>query len=184
MEYDKSFLREYSLDVARTKAGKSETSYKIDKTFFEKFDKSQVKEGDLKIDVNLDKTQSLIDARFQLHGWVYLDCDRCGSPYQQNIAKDFRIIFSFTEREGYEDAEVVFVDREEDQLSLIQEFYDFIHVSLTMRKDPDPEVHLCDPEVLRMLGLDEEGKPVENVKSDEEIDPRWAALKQLKDKLD
>lgn len=185
MEYDKSFLKEYSLDVARVKAGKSQLSYKIEGKFFDKFEKSQVKEGDIEVVLNVDKNQSHLDVKFHLEGWVNLPCDRCGQDYKQEIEDDYRIIFSFTAREvENDDTEVVVVDRAEDQLSLIQEFYDFVHLALPMRRVPDPEVHLCDPNVLKLLGIDQDGNPVIEDKSEEEVDPRWAALKQLKDKLD
>ncbi|MCI4669347.1 MAG: DUF177 domain-containing protein [Bacteroidia bacterium] len=184
MGYDKSFLKEYSLDVARVKSGKSQLSYKIEGKFFEKFEKSQVKEGDVDITLDIEKNQSHLDVKFKMEGWVYLPCDRCGEDYRQEIKNDNRIIFSFSSREADEETEVVVIEREEDQLSLIQEFYDFIHLALPMRRVPEPEVHLCDPEVLKLLGLDSEGNPVEQEKTDDEVDPRWAALKQLKDKLE
>ncbi len=185
MEYDKSFLREYSLDVARLKDGKSEASYEVEGKFFERFDKSQIKEGEARVDISLEKTPSHLDAHFTLGGWVYLECDRCRQPYKQELENHFHIVYSFKEKEkASEDTEVIYIDKNEEELSLIQEIYDFIHLSLPMRKVPDPSVHLCDPKVLEVLGLDEEGKPVENVETEEEIDPRWAALKQLKDKME
>ncbi|MEO0896336.1 MAG: DUF177 domain-containing protein [Bacteroidota bacterium] len=184
MEYDKSFLREYSLDVARTADGNSQLAYKIEGKFFEHFEKSQVQKGEVDITLDIEKNRSHLDATFHLNGWVELNCDRCGQPYEQPIENEFRIIFSFKETETKEEDEVVFVERNEDQLSLIQEFYDFIHLSLPMRKVPEPDIHLCDPEVLKLLGLDENGDPLPENEDEKEVDPRWAALKQLKDKFD
>lgn len=184
MEYDKSFLKGYSLDVARVAEGKSQLSYKIEGKFFEHFEKSEVEEGDLEIRLEMDKNRSHLDIKFHLSGWVHLPCDRCREAYKQELKNDFRIIYSFAAREQDDKVEVVVIDRDEDQLSLIQDFYDFVHLSLPMRRVAEPEVHLCDPEILKVLGLDQDGNPLETEKSDEEVDPRWAALKQLKDKLE
>jgi len=64
---------------------------------------------------------------------------------------------------------------------LLQEFYDFLNLAVPIRKVPDSKIHICPPEVLALLGLDEEGAPVSSKEeSSEEVDPRWAALKKLK----
>ena len=79
----------------------------------------------------------------------------------------------------------MYVSNQEPELVLIQEFYDFINLSVPIRKVPDPDVHICDPKVLELLGLNEKGEQIIPEKEDEEeiIDPRWAELKKLKDKL-
>jgi uncharacterized metal-binding protein YceD (DUF177 family) len=71
---------------------------------------------------------------------------------------------------------------------LAQDFYDFIILQLPLRRVPEASVHLCAPEVLDLLGLKADGSPkdpelavVEPEDEEEPIDPRWQALKKLKD---
>ena len=85
---------------------------------------------------------------------------------------------------NFKDTEVIYIDRFEAHLNFVQEFYDFITLSVPLRKVPPTEVHLCAPEVLDFLGLESDGSPKVTYSDPEtetlDIDPRWEALQKLK----
>ena len=182
MAYDKKFLRDYSLNVPLLRVGEQAEEFKLSASFFEYFEHSLVKNGELDLTISIQKTARHMDTNWHFKGWVEVNCDRCGEPYEQPIEASHRLIYSFNENARFEEEEVIFADPEDNRLSIVQEIYDFIHLSLPMRRVPDPEIHTCSEEVLKKLGLIEDEGDDSN--EEEEIDPRWAALKKLKDQMD
>jgi len=182
MSKERNFLKSYSLNVARLKPGKNEENFHISSEFFEHFEYSSVKQGDVDILLEIQKYGTHLDTNFVVQGWIELHCDRCGEPYPHEIESKERVIYSFDRDMNFEGYEVMYVNSGEDKLDISQELYDFIQISIPLRKVPETDVHLCKPEVLKALGLNAEGEREEVAEeNEEEIDPRWAALKKLKD---
>jgi len=191
MAKDKKLARRYSLNVARLNPGKHQESFEIDEAFFADFESTLAGNGTAKVDLEIEKTSRHLDINFFVTGDFMIPCDRCGELYPYQIDTEYRIIYSFDEDLDFEGEEVMYVSQDESQLNLMQEFYDIINLAIPFRKIADKHVHLCDAKVLAILGLDEEGEPIGGVPQqaaekqeaeEEEIDPRWAALKKLKDK--
>lgn len=183
MSKERNFLRKYSLNVARMKPGKNEEDFHIGPEFFDHFEVSPVKTGVVDAHLKMHKYGTHVDVVFQMRGWIELNCDRCGEPYEHEFEIEERIIYSFDSDMDFEGYEVMYVNSGEDKLDISQELYDFVQISIPLRKVPDTDVHLCAPDVLKALGLNERGevKKIKQEKEEEEIDPRWAALKKLKD---
>lgn len=190
MAIDKKLARRYSLNVVRLNPGKNQDSFEIDDEFFAHFESTFAGNGTAKVDLEMEKTSRNLNINFSIKGDVMIPCDRCGEFYPFEIDTEYRIIYSFDEEMDLEGEEVMFVRPDESQLNLMQEFYDIINLAIPLRKVPDKTIHLCDAKVLHLLGLDAEGEFVggapqqtEEIKEpeEEEIDPRWAALKKLKD---
>ena len=184
MDKDRKFVREYSLNVVRLGLGKHKDSFEINDAFFAHFEHSMVNAGQVLAELEIEKFPTHLDVGFHLKGEVELTCDRCGSPYPYEVNHSFRIIYSFDPELDFEGYEVMYVNNQESHLDMVQELYDFVHLALPMRKVPEREVHLCAPEVLKLLGLTEEGEPVEEREEEKEVDPRWEALKNLKDQME
>lgn len=191
MEQDRAFERKYSLNVARLKKGSHNEQFEIDRTFFEQMPNSLISEGAVQAELELVKYGTHMDAKFRLGGQVEVECDRCGQPYSQAIETERRIIYAFSPSLKFDGLEVIYVDPDEPELSLIQELYDFVHLAVPMRKVPDSSVHLCPPEILEVLGLDANGdplpesdEPAADAAEDEPVDERWAVLKKLRDQME
>jgi uncharacterized protein len=190
MEQDRAFERKYSINVARLKLGKHSETFEIDRAFFEQMSTSLIGEGNLEARLGMEKYKTHLDVKFFIEGTVQVECDRCGQPYPQAIADERRVIYAFSESLKFDNQEVIYVDPEEPNLSLVQELYDFVHLALPMRRVPELEVHICPPEVLAVLGLDERGEPLPEAPvdasdtDDEPVDERWAALKKLRDQME
>lgn len=183
---DKSFERKYSINVARLGLGKHTDDFHLDDDFFAQVEQKDPIKADIQVIVELEKYETHLDAVFHLSGEVSLPCDRCSDPYPYALKLDERIIYSFDPDMNFEGGEVLYCDSQEPVLKLIQELYDFVRLTIPIRKVPEAEVHLCAPEVLEVLGLDEKGNPlIEESVSEEEppVDPRWEKLRELKDKL-
>ncbi|MEM9932962.1 MAG: DUF177 domain-containing protein [Bacteroidota bacterium] len=180
---EKSFERQYAINVARLKPGKHTDSFHLGEEFFSEFELKAVQKPDIQADLAIVKYETHLDVSFHITGPVEISCDRCGAWYSHSIDSSYRIIYSFDKNMSFEGYEVMYVNPQEPSLVLVQELYDFVVLSIPVRKVPSNEVHLCPPEVLKVLGLNEKGELIEQEENTEEIDPRWEALKQFKDRF-
>jgi uncharacterized metal-binding protein YceD (DUF177 family) len=178
---DKSFDRTYSLELPKLPLGSSEHEFEIGDDFFGHFEFSPVKAGKVHVKAVVIKYTTHLDVTFTFDGHIQLECDRCTELYPHPIHVTQRVIFTFEDVPGLEEEheDIKSVSREEPILPLAEEFYDFINLEAPLRKVPPTDVHLCAPEVLKLLGLDEQGNEIGG--EEEEIDPRWAKLKGLID---
>ena len=186
MDKDKSFERQYSINVARLKTGEHTDKFFIGPDFFEYFEHELIREASIEAELKIRKNESHLDVTFILSGDIGLPCDRCGEIYTHKTETSHRVFYAFDEDFKVEDHfDVMYVNRNEAYLSLIQELYDFINLGIPLRRVPEPEIHLCASETLRLLGLDAEGNPIADLEEeDKEIDPRWEGLKKLKDQME
>lgn len=180
---EKSFERQYAINVARLKLGKHTDSFHLGEEFFSEFELTSVRNPNIQAALDIVKYETHLDVNFHMTGPVEISCDRCGEWYPHPIDSSYRIIYSFDKNMDFEGYEVMYVNPQEPKLVLVQELYDFVVLSLPARKVPSSDVHLCAPEVLKMLGLNEKGEIMEQEDDAEEIDPRWEALKQFKDRF-
>ena len=104
-------------------------------------------------------------------------CDRCGGEMNQELEGDFRLIFKF-EDEDQEDESLIAIGQEAYELDTADHFYELITVSLPSRNLHDEED--CDPDVIEKLQEYRSGVNDSEDDNDENVDPRWEALKKLK----
>jgi len=156
--------------------GTHQFDFQITDTFFEAFEFSRTQKGMLNLKLILDKTENMLQLQFQFQGNVWVVCDRCGEDFEYPLLFDEALIVKFSDREQESDTdEVIFLPSSTYQIKLAQYIYEYINLALPMR--------LTHPE-------DENGEPqcpvdaMENLNdiesTDDEVDPRWEALKKLK----
>jgi uncharacterized protein len=181
---DKAFERKYSVDVPKLGYGLNNDSFAVDDTFFAEFEFSPIHEGNLQVSCVIDKSSTHLDAKFHFQGEIKIECDRCLEPYPYPLDFEERVVYSFDETLEFDTDEVVLIEESTPTLFFAQDFYDFIILQIPLRRVPDPEVHLCAPAVMELLGLHPDGTPKEVVEPEEDekpTDPRWDALNKLKD---
>lgn len=170
--------REYIIPFVGLKLGKHEFQYNITNAFFENYEYSIVKKGDVKITFELEKKETMLIGTFFIDGEVTVDCDRCGDELRTPIKDEYQLIYKFA-TEPEEDESLVVVYPEEFEIDIADSILEFISVSLPGRNiHPEGE---CNAEMMKvmqeylMVSEDES----EN-EEDEDVDPRWSALKNLK----
>ena len=174
----KSFENPYVINVAGMKNGPHTDEYSVDKLLFEQFQEGIIEDGAVQVKLDMYKYGTHLDVKFSFNGTVKVPCDRCLDLYDQSIEQNTRIIYAFDPEMKFEGYEVMHVDPGENRLSLVQEFYDFITLSLPIRLVPDERSHQCSPEVLKYLSKEEAEQ--QETPEEESVDPRWAALKNIK----
>ena len=172
--------RLYAFELSKLKDGLNELSFKIDRSFFAEFEHSLVEEGTVSIKTEIAKNKTHLDVLMHLMGTLQLPCDRCTEPYPFQVETQRRLIFAFEQRQEFKNEEVIMIDSNAVWIDLSKEFYDFIHLEVPLRKVPAPEIHVCDDSILKMLGIKEDENEAESIPEEDQIDPRWEALKKLK----
>lgn len=175
----------YNIEFKGLKEGLHDYEFEADRRFFEHFDEGLVETGEVQIKVQLEKRSSFLKLNFDFSGWVELICDRCLEPYQQDIELATDIFVKFGEEDEFDEGDnVIWVLPEEHVINLTQVMYEYIVLSIPMKHvHPNPSAdggeNSCDPEMLKKLKtylLHE----TEEEQDEKEIDPRWAALRNLK----
>jgi len=192
----KSDDKQFIIPFVGLKQGKHEFQFDVTNAFFETFEYSLIQQGDVKVGLMLDKKETMMVGEFQLDGVVVTECDRCNDPIEIPIEGEFRLVYKFgTEEE--EDESLVIVFPEEFEINVKDSILEFINVLIPARSiHPEGE---CNQEMLDYLNeymvnpLDEDDEEFDDEYDEDfidddddeqtdndEVDPRWAALKNLK----
>ena len=169
-------IKEYHISFSGLKDGLHSFDFEIGKKFFQAFENTRIQDSNLTLDLEMDKQETMLQVYFSIAGEVEVECDRCLELLTQAVEVEEKLIVKFG-RETVEEAENILVlSEKEHELKLEQYIYEFIMLSLPMRlvhpesEDGEPG---CHPEFLETYNEPDDAE-------EEEIDPRWEALKKLK----
>ncbi len=174
-------LKEFQIAYVGLSLGKHEFSYKINEKFFSCFDESEVKSGNVKCALLLEKKSDMLILDFSIKGYVDLECDLCLDDFPQDIIIDSKLIFKFGEFYLEQSDEIIVIPTTQAEINVAQYIYEFIHLAL-----PAKRVHPgglgdrmnCDKEVIKRLENLSHSKS--NKKKKTQTDSRWEELKKLK----
>lgn len=161
------------------KLGKHSFEYEINDAFFEVRDYSPITSGDLKVNLILEKKETMMIAEFTAHGFVKVLCDRCNTPMDLLVDSALRIIYK-TGTEESEDETLVVIPPEAYQIDVSDPIYEMIMVGIPAR--PIHKEGQCDAEMLEtmkqyVVNSDDEEYDDESDEEDDYIDPRWEILR-------
>ena len=169
MEKENEFL----IPVSGLALGVHNFKFDIRDDFFADLDYSEVKQGQVTVDLEVVREELMMTLTFNLEGKVQVTCDRCADEFMIPIQSEQVFYIKFGADEADESDDVAVVPAEEHAYDVSSLIYEYIILAIPMhRVHPDGE---CNPKVLEMLSHDEEPSDAES-----EIDPRWAALKDIK----
>ena len=172
----------YDVAFKGLKEGLHEFEYEIEDAFFEHFDQEIVHAGKVNVKASLEKRNTFMKLLFTIHGRVELTCDRCLEKYLQKVENKAEVFVKFSQSVQEDDDQVMWISPEEYRINLAQLIYEYIVLSLPLKHvHPDKENGKsgCDQKMIQKL---ENHKPHAGNKEDEDhpVDPRWEALKKLK----
>ena len=170
-------LRNFSIPFTGLALGKHHFEFDITDTFFDEFEYSLVKKADLKCLVELEKQETMLILNFHIKGTVSADCDKCLSPYPQQLDIHEQQIAKFSEEEIDEDEDIITLSKNDHEVMLAGLIYEYINVAVPFIKTCGNEGNTpyCDKEMLdKLANLSANNEP------DEQADPRWDALKNIK----
>lgn len=165
----------YLIPIGGLKEGYHSFDFEIGNSFFDQFEESEIKEGNLTAVVETVKSSSLIEMVVKITGTVKICCDRCLEMFDEAVSCENRLLVKFGKNADDTDPEIITLPHDEHELDMRQFFYEYIHLALPIQRiHPDDENgnSKCDPEMLNRLKehlVDEESR----------VDPRWDELKKL-----
>ena len=176
----------YNIEFKGLKEGLHDYQFEVDDKFFEHISESLVEVGEVKVNVQLEKRSAFLKLTLAFEGWVELTCDNCLEAYRQEIEIETEQFVKFGEETEFEEGDnVIWVLPEEHAINLAQLIYEYIVLGIPLRHvHPNPSndggENSCNPEMLKKLEEYMHHEMEEEDEKDHEIDPRWAALKNLK----
>lgn len=168
---------QYRLEYKKLEKGLNKLNYQIDDKFFELFEYSELTSGKINVEANLEFSGNLIIIEFLLNGFIYTECDVCLETFPLDISNEFNLVFKFSEDNSNDD-EIIYVSENEVYIDLSKHFYDYIILSLPIKKvHPSDENgnRVCDSKILEQL---DNLAPAEKLNNS----PEWEKLKSLYNK--
>ena len=166
---DKIVIRFDDLDI-----GSHSFDFEVDNEFFKKFDHHDFLSCNLKIAINLIKDERNLTLITSINGAAEVECDRCLDPLTLPIGLNETFFVKESENDS-DDDNVINVSKDDIEIDLSNQIFDIVVLSLPMQKiHPNDEngESTCNANQIMFMTSEE--------KEDEEIDPRWEALKNLK----
>lgn len=169
----------YNIEFKGLGEGLHDFTFRVDDSFFAHFEESLVEKGEVTVKVTLEKRDAFIKLHLKIKGWLEQTCDRCLEEYSQKIKSETELFVKFGEKEFDEGENIIWVLPEEHQVNLAQIMYEYISLSIPLRHvHPKNKMGIreCSPEMIEKL------KEYTHTAEEQQtqIDPRWEALRNLK----
>lgn len=171
-------FRNYEVVFSGLKEGKHKFQFEINKAFFELFETEQeFTNPRITADVLMDKHSTFLEFWIKTKGVVTLVCDITNEEFDHAIENEIKVLVKFGEEYDDSDEDVITIPSTDHAFNVAQLIYEDVSLSIPMKK-VSPNVDDEDLEILEKYSP----KETEDQAGEEEIDPRWEALKKLKDK--
>lgn len=165
----------YSIPLAGLKEARYTYDFKIGDDFFEAFEGSEIKRGEFRVMVVLEKRITHIELDITINGRAEVVCDRCLDTFYLPVSSANRLFVKQGRELEEADPDMITMPLDEHEIDLSQFFYEYIHLALPLKRihpDDSNGRTTCNGEMIRKLEahlMTGEGDP----------DPRWDELKKL-----
>lgn len=184
-----NYLAQYQIKFAGLSDGKHLFTFSIDDRFFQKTEGSEIERGNLTANVELEKRDTHLVLHFNIEGAIEVICDRCLDTFDHPIFWSEKMYVKFGESLEIPEEDIIYISPDDFEVDIAQHLYEFIILGLPIKRvHPDNEdgSSPCNSDMLDiLLGPSQEDDiedSNEDNNSEEEIDPRWAALRDLIEK--
>lgn len=180
----------YNIPLRGLSEGKHEYEYELNNQFFALIDDgtSDIKKGNLKVELSLKKTSVTFELGFVINGTVQVPCDRCLDDMPMDVETKNRLIVKFGKEYSEESDEIVIIPEDDGEINIAWFLYEFIVLSL-----PAKRVHpagTCNKAMSSKLNKhraksteDDSEDDLDDSETEEEdssfTDSRWDGLKDI-----
>lgn len=145
---------EYIIPFSSYSNGLHEFEFELIDAFFGHFPESEIRKAKVLVKIEMIKQERQLEFSFTLSGWVLQPCDRCLEDYEQPVSGEFSLYGKFGHGNNEDELDVVWLSQDACQIDLSQYLYEFVVLSLPLRKvHPDKADGKpgCDPEMISIL---------------------------------
>jgi uncharacterized metal-binding protein YceD (DUF177 family) len=177
---------EFLIPFVGLKLGKHQFEYQISKTFFDHFEYDEFESANLKVNITLKKSTTMLELSFKHKGTINVPCDLTNEVFDLPIKGKLDLIVRFGETYNDDNEELLILPFGEHQIDVAQYIYEMIVLSIPLKKvHPGIKDGTLESEVLKKLeGMNTTNLTEKKVKDslekeEENTDPRWDTLKKL-----
>jgi uncharacterized metal-binding protein YceD (DUF177 family) len=181
----------YKVELKNMRSNLCHYEFDLDDQFFNDLKTAEVQKGNLKVLLDVMRDDDDFILNFQTEGHIIVTCDRCLDdmvlPISSSDQLKVKLGKTFVDEE-----DVVVVPKEEGFIDVTWFMYEFIALNIPIKHVHEPGQ--CNEEMMKkyqeylspMEGNDLNGQLIEEdclnnkVSSDDEIDPRWNELKNIR----
>lgn len=170
-----SSLKDFIIPFEGLNIGNHEFRFDVNQLFFEEIAYSEIKNGQLCVELDLEKQETMLILSFSIDGSVEVSCDRCTDNFNFPIKGNQQLLVQFGDEFFEQDGEMITIPRSDSEINLAPFIYEYIFLMLPIqRMHPDDKQgnSTCNAEMLEKLS--------ELSFTETKNDPRWDALKKLK----
>jgi uncharacterized metal-binding protein YceD (DUF177 family) len=165
---------EFLIPVSGLALGSHSYQFEINDDFFAEREYSEIQQGRMMVKLDVERQETMLVMHFDLKGCVRVPCDRCADEFDQPIESSQEFFIKLGTENAEESDDVAVVPAEQADYDISSLIYEYIILAVPMhRVHPEGQ---CNPEVMAMLEAQENMEE----SREEEIDPRWAALKNVR----
>lgn len=172
-------LKNFDIQVYKLDNKQHEYEYVVENDFFSEFEGDFVESGKVEIQLLLDKRENLMELNFDFSGYVDLISDRSLEPFQYPIEINKKLLYKYGEEEQELEDDVMVITKNTQVINVGHFIYETIALQIPLKKLHPDEIEE-DEEHNDYVYIDDAEEEIEQ--DEENIDPRWAALKNLKKK--
>ena len=169
--------KHFFIKVSKLSEGENHAQFELSDDFFVSNGSNLISNCKLKADVEISKLEATSRIKFHIHGTVDVDCDVCNKSICLPLDFTQYALLKITDAiadDSNTEEDIIYLHKSEDMVYFDELIYDFVLISMPMKKSCDIEgvVRNCDDTMLKKL---------ENLSHDhEDLDDRWDNLKKLK----
>lgn len=177
----KSPLKQFEIDIQGLSDTQHSFEYSFNEKFFEAFENSLVEKGQGSVHLDLLKTETMMTLDFSIKGTVELTCDRSLQLFDYPVDIKETLIVKFGDEDAELDDEIIVIQRDTQKFNVAQFIYEYISVAIPMKKlHPDFRTEEDESEQEYGSIIYQSPEVDQPEKSNDEVDPRWEALKKLR----
>lgn len=171
-------FRNYDIAFSGLKTGKHDFKFEINQAFFDLFETEQeFFNPKIEVTVHLDKHTTFLEFYINVSGTVQLICDISNDEFFENISNDIKVLVKFGEEYDDSNEDIITIPHKDSEFNIANLIYEAVVLAIPMKKLA-PSVR--DNDEYQKL-LDQYSPKIVEEEEEQSIDPRWAALKKLKD---
>ena len=181
---------QYNIILKDITEGIRKFEYNLDNEYFAKIDSPEVKKGNVKATVNVQKKIATYELAFKVEGNILIPCNRCMDDMDQYIKHEEKIEVKFG-KNYTEENEIVVVPESEGSINVAWFLYEFIVLNIPIKHIHPPGE--CNKSMVDKLkrhitrqkddtddgGLFDSDDEDVTIEEDVQIDPRWESLQNI-----
>lgn len=180
-------LSDFRINLLSLNSDSKEYEFKVDNTFFEELDSSDVKSGQGVCNLLIEKlADESFQFKFHTEGVVQVSCDRCLDDMDCPINTDDLLIVKLG-TEYSEDDDIVTIPEHEGTIDVSSFIFQFIVLNIPIKHVHAPGK--CNTQMLEILNRHlairsgDQNDSVDEELNEENIDPRWRELLKMKNNI-